>query len=93
MAFEDPRPVLEHLRYVESLVWVDNDRLAFTGVVEGRDEPRVWLLSVGSGELTELHDVGLDGLSVSPDRSELAGIASGDDELDQVVIVTLPSPS
>ena len=89
--FEDPTPVIAGVTYVQSLVWLDEDRLAVSAeTVDGAEGPGLWLVDTRTGKSTKLFDNTLDSLAVSPQGNEIAGVDRVKGEQDRLVKFPIP---
>ena len=92
-SLSNPKPVVDGLRFPSGLVWIDEQRLAFSAEYRGQRKG-VWILDRRSGETTKIGDQGLADLSLSPDGKHLAGIVDGgnvEHPENRIVMIRLPS--
>ena len=91
LEFEDPTPVIGGLTYVQSVVWLDEHRLAISAeTLDGAEGPGLWLVDTRTGNSTKLFDNTLDSLTLSPSGDELAGVDRVKGTPDRLIKFAIP---
>ncbi|MFN0026842.1 MAG: TolB family protein [Acidimicrobiales bacterium] len=91
LQFGDPTPVVGGVTYLQSLVWLDEHRLAVSAeTVDGAEGPGLWLIDTRTGKSNKIFDNTLDSLAISPDGDEIAGVDRKKGKQDQLIKVAIP---